>query len=88
MRVLVQKKVGKKKYVYSIEKNRVDTNHICNFRGKKKKRKEKHNEELSKLFQVFRKSFLLYHRVHNHEEIIVFLKKSTKKAGSHVTYGW
>lgn len=24
MRVLVQKKVGKKKYVYSIEKNRVD----------------------------------------------------------------
>lgn len=54
----------------------------------KKKRKEKHNEELSKLFQVFRKSFLLYHRVHNHEEIIVFLKKSTKKAGSHVTYGW
>lgn len=55
MRVLVQKKVGKKKYVYSIEKNRVDTNHICNFRGKKKKEKKNIMKNCQNCFRYFEK---------------------------------
>lgn len=46
------KKSERRDISYSIEENRIDTNHICNFRKKKKKGKKKHNEELSNFEKV------------------------------------
>lgn len=65
------KKSERRDISYSIEENRIDTNHICNFR--KKKKKERKN--IMKNYQISKK-FLTYHRVHNHGEICVFKHKS------------
>lgn len=70
MRILMQKKSERRDISYSIEENRIDTNHICNFRKKKKGKKN-----IMKNYQISRK-FLTYHRVHNHGEICVFKHKS------------
>lgn len=51
MRILMQKKSERRDISYSIEENRIDTNHICNFRKKKKERKT-YNEELSNFEKV------------------------------------